>query len=134
MDSVPAHSKEVPMKPFTAAISFGILIVGTSAPLHAGTLFTPPLPGGGAGVYCQAVNVTTSPRDVTVAISDADGTALTATCAALGTMKSCTLAVPGFGTAPHACRIDVAGGKSTVRGSLVRLTSDGVPAVAVPAQ
>jgi hypothetical protein len=122
------------MKPFVTVLSLGMLIVGTSKPLHAGTLFTPPLPGGGAGVYCQAVNVTTSPRDVTLAISAANGTAQTTTCAALGAMQSCTLAVPGFGPAPHACRIDVVGGKTTVRASLVRLTSDGVPAVAVAAQ
>jgi len=122
------------MKPLALAVSLGILIVGTSHPLHAGTLFTPPLPGGGAGVYCQAVNVTTSPRDVTLTITDANAIAQTSTCVALGASRSCTLAVPGFGLAPHACRIDVAGGKTTVRASLVRLTSDGVPAIAVAAQ
>jgi hypothetical protein len=122
------------MKPILAAVSFGMLIVGTSHPLHAGTLFTPPLPGGGAGAYCQATNVTTSPRDVTLAITDANGIAQTVTCAALGPMRSCTLAVPGFGLSPHTCRIDVAGGKSTVRASLVRLTGDGTPAIAIAAQ
>jgi hypothetical protein len=37
-------------------------------------------------------------------------------------------------TAPHFCRVDVDGGKKTVRASIVRLTSDSVPAVALAAE
>ena len=116
-------------------VAMALGITGLAGPLMAATLFTAPLPGGGAGVYCQAVNVTTAPRDVSLPIFAAGGQVVnTLTCSALPTQNSCTLAVPGAFTAPHTCRIDVVGAKTTVRGSLVRLTSEGVPAVALPAQ
>jgi hypothetical protein len=123
------------MSRFGTGLMSGVLVVGMISSPRAATLFTAPLPGGGTGVYCQAVNVSTDPRDVTLEISDATGTTVnTVTCAALDVAHSCTLAVPGAGTAPHACRIDVAGSKKTVRASIVRLTSDSVPAVALPAE
>jgi hypothetical protein len=123
------------MKRLVSSILLGTTVLGASMSARAATLFTAPLPGGGAGVYCQVVNVSTGPRDVTITIRDANATVVnTQTCSALATGRSCTLAVPGAFTPPHSCRIDVDGAKTTVRGSLVRLTSDGVPAVALPAE
>jgi hypothetical protein len=115
-------------------IVLGALVVGVSPAVRAATLFTAPLPGGGAGVFCQAVNVSTAPRDVTIRVLDANAmTVNTQTCTALAVLQACSLGVPGAFTAPHFCRFDVNGVKSTVRASIVRLTSDGVPAVALPA-
>jgi hypothetical protein len=123
------------MSRFGIVLTSGVLVVGLSASPRAATLFTAPLPGGGTGVYCQAVNVTPDPRDVTLEVRDATGTTVnTTTCVALDPAHACTLAVPGAGTPPHSCRIDVAGSKKTVRASIVRLTSDSVPAVALPAE
>ena len=121
------------MKLLVPVIALGASLMAGNAP--AVTLFTAPLPGGGAGVYCQVVNVSAGPRDVTIVIFDSHGTPVNnQTCTGLAVLNSCTLGVPGAGTAPHACRIDVDGSKTnTVRGSIVRLTSDGVPAVALPA-
>jgi hypothetical protein len=123
------------MKPRVTAGLLAASLVGVSPVALAATLYTAPLPGGGAGVYCQAVNVSPAPRDVTIAVRDANAAVVnTNTCPALATDRACTLAVPGAGTAPHSCRFDVTGSKGTVRASIVRLTSDGIPAVALPAE
>lgn len=113
----------------------GALFVGINVAVDAATLYTPPLPGGGAGVFCQVLNATATPRDVTITIFDSNAlTVNTATCADLPGFHACSLAVPGAGIAPHSCRIDAEGGKATVRASIVRMTSDGVPAVALSAE
>lgn len=113
----------------------GAVVLGVSASIEASTLFTPPLPGGGAGVFCQVVNVAAAPRDVTISIFDSTGDMVNqTTCTALAFSNACSLAVPGAGVSPHFCRVDVEGGKATVRASIVRSTSDGVPAVALPAE
>jgi len=123
------------MRRFGTVLLSGVIVMGASSSLRAATLFTAPLPGGGAGVYCQAVNVSTAPRDVTLEIRDAVGmTVNTVTCAALDVAHGCTIAVPGAGTPPRSCRVDVVGSKKTVRASIVRLTADSVPAVALPAE
>jgi hypothetical protein len=110
-------------------------LVAASPVARAATLFTAPLPGGGAGVFCQVVNVSSAPRDVTIEVRDANALVVnTQTCAALAVSRSCSLAVPGAGTSPHSCRFDVNGAKTTVRASIVRGTSDGTPAVALPAE
>jgi len=122
------------MKLLVPVAAMGASIMSASA--LAATLFTAPLPGGGSGVYCQVLNVSTSPQNVTITIFDSHATPVNSqTCSGLASLNSCPLAVPGAGVAPHACRIDVDGSKtSIVRGSIVRLTSDGVPAVALPAE
>jgi hypothetical protein len=123
------------MKLLGTAGLFGALIAGASVTTYGATLFTPPLPGGGAGVFCQALNATATPRDVTITIFDANAqTVNTATCANLDAFHACTLAVPGAGASPHSCRIDTEGGKATVRASIVRGDSTGFPAVALPAE
>jgi hypothetical protein len=124
------------MKLLVTAVLLGASVIGVSPAVQAATLFTAPLPGGGAGVYCQAVNVTTAPRDVTITVLDANAMVVNSqTCTALAASHSCTLAVPGAGTSPHFCRFDVDGVKSAVRASIVRLAGDPQqPAVALPAQ
>jgi hypothetical protein len=128
-------TKEDRMKVLVTVVLLGALVMGVSPSVRAATLFAPPLPGGGAGVYCQAVNVSTAPRDVTITILDANALVVNShACPALAVLHSCTLGVPGAGTAPHFCRVDVNGTKATVRASIVRLMSDGTPAVALPAE
>jgi hypothetical protein len=123
------------MKLLVTVVVLGASVMGVSPSVRAATLFTAPLPGGGAGVFCQAVNVSTASRDVTITILDANAMAVNSqTCSALAVLHSCALAVPGAGTSPHFCRIDVDGVKTSVRGSIVRSTNEGVPAVALPAQ
>jgi hypothetical protein len=123
------------MRALVTLALLGPAVAGSVSVAGAATLFTPPLPGGGAGVYCQAVNVSTAPRTVTLTISDATSAfTINHTCSGLAGLATCTLAVPGAGTAPHFCRVDVDGGKKTVRASIVRLTSDSVPAVALAAE
>jgi hypothetical protein len=123
------------MKRLATAGLFGALIAGVSVTTYGATLFTPPLPGGGAPVFCQALNATATPRNVTITIFDANAhTVNTTTCANLDGFHACTLGVPGAFVSPHSCRIDFDGPKATVRGSIVRADSDGFPAVALPAE
>jgi hypothetical protein len=123
------------MKPAIIVGLLGAFVIGFSPAVPAATLYTAPVPGGGAGVFCQAVNVSAAPRDVTIAVRDANALVVNSqTCTSLAVSHSCSLAVPGAGTSPHSCRFDVDGAKTTVRASIVRGTSDGTPAVALPAE
>lgn len=122
------------------AASLAITLGNTA---HAAAIFTPPLVAGsywtaprpphpvfGGGdprqvsdghFACTGTNVSDRARDVTVALIGSDGAnQFERTCEALPPGATCWYETEGTeaGTEPHYCRIDVAGSRDDVRGSI----------------
>jgi hypothetical protein len=132
-------------KAITVALQcVGLLLVGAAA--SAADLFTPMVeiatanPGAPlSAIRCNAVNVSSAPRNGTLSIIQADGTPLSTT--------SFNELQPGGGTGDAVtvfsnptpitlayCKITVEGTKCTIRGSLSRTDADGNAVVVVEAQ
>lgn len=111
-------------------------LLGSSAPVHAATLYTAPLSfqlSFGQNFECKVVNVANAPTTIRVrAISDSGSTTNDSGDLALAPLESFALTANVLADR-HFCRFDVKGGKRRVRAGACTVGSNGCLAV-LPAQ